>query len=429
MSRFIYTLLWHLALPAVLLRLCWRARKQAEYLQHIAERFGRAPRHRAAPRLWLHAVSVGETRGAQPLITALLAHWPDHEILLTHMTPTGRAAGAELFGHEPRIVQSYLPYDLPWALRRFLRRARPAAGIIMETEVWPNLLAATQAAKLPVLLANGRLSERSARGYAKLGSLGREAFARFACISAQTEADAARFTSAGAAQVVVSGNIKFDRQENAALTALGQAFKSCAGGRPILLMACTREGEEENLLAAYAQLASEDVLLVLVPRHPQRFDKVAQLIAQQNLSMARRSAHSADVALQPIDAGTQVWLGDSMGEMDAYCAMADVAIYGGSWQPLGGHNLLEACAAGVPVIVGPHTFNFAQASEQAIAAGAALRCIDAHSAMADALRLLQDDTRRQRMGAAGKAFIAEHGGATARTLALVDKLLQKAGAD
>ncbi|MDP5238388.1 lipid IV(A) 3-deoxy-D-manno-octulosonic acid transferase [Uliginosibacterium sp. 31-16] len=422
MNRLLYSVLWHLGLPLIGLRLLYRARKQPEYLQHLAERFGAAPLAgtdaNARPRIWLHAVSVGETRAAQPLVKALLAAYPQHEILLTHMTPTGRATSEELFGKEPRVTRCYLPYDFPWAQRRFLARAKPLLGVVMETEVWPNLMAATERLKIPMLLVNARLSARSARGYQKLGRLARDTFGRFAKVLAQTQDDAERLVACGAKTIEVSGNVKFDVELAPALLALGEQFKAAANGRPIILAASTREGEEEPLLAAFSRHAPAEALLVLVPRHPQRFDAVAAMVSAQGLASTRRSA-----GLQPISADTRVWLGDSMGEMVAYYRMADVAIIGGSWQPLGGQNLIEACAAGTPVLVGPHTFNFTEAAAKAIEAGAALRCTDLDAALASCVQLLDDAAARQTMGRTGKHFADSNRGATARTVQAISQAL------
>ncbi|MBS1210972.1 MAG: waaA [Proteobacteria bacterium] len=417
MNRLAYSVLWHFGLPLIGLRLLYRARKQPEYLQHLAERFGAAPLAGKCPRIWLHAVSVGETRAAQPLVKALLTQYPQHDILLTHMTPTGRATGAELFATEPRVHSCYLPYDFPWAQRRFLQRARPQLGIVMETEVWPNLMHAAEVAGVPMLLVNARLSARSARGYQRLGQLARATFGRFTKVLAQTADDAERLRACGARTTEVCGNMKFDVELNPALLARGTEFKQTAGGRPIILAASTREGEEAPLLAAFARHAPAQALLVLVPRHPQRFDEVATLVAQHGLSLQRRSSGEA------IAPATRVWLGDSMGEMVAYYRMADVAIIGGSWQPLGGQNLIEACAAGTPVLVGPHTFNFTEAATQAIAAGAARRCPDLDQALATCAQLLADATARQAMGKAGQAFAEANRGATRRTLQAIGQVL------
>lgn len=417
LARLLYSLLWHLVLPLVGLRLLWRARHQPEYLQQVAERFGAAPALGDAPVIWLHAVSVGETRATQPLVKALLQRYPAHHILLTHMTPTGRATAQELYGREARVSSCYLPYDLPWAVRRFLQRVRPCLGIVMETEVWPNLLVAAKQQGIPMVLANGRLSERSARGYLRLGALTQATFAAFDAVLAQTEEHAIRFKTCGAKSPQVLGNIKFDVAIDAAKAALGEQFRASVGDRPVIMAASTREGEEAPLLGAFAQHAPADALLVLVPRHPQRFEEVAALITVQGFAMIRRSA-GLEVLPQ-----TQVWLGDSMGEMYAYYRMADVAIIGGCWQPLGGQSLIEACAMGVPVILGPHTFNFADAAKQAIAEGAAVRCQTLDEAMITARTILADAPRRKAMADAGRAFAQANQGATERTMEVLAEFL------
>ncbi|THF61751.1 lipid IV(A) 3-deoxy-D-manno-octulosonic acid transferase [Pseudothauera rhizosphaerae] len=415
--RLPYSLLWLLALPAVLLRLLWRARRQPEYLGHVGERFARYPAPPDGPLIWLHAVSVGETRAAEPLVRALLAGHPAHRVLLTHMTPTGRATGTALFGTEPRVLQAYLPYDMAMLAARFVRHFRPCLGIVMETELWPNLLAVCAQHGVPVILANARLSARSARRYARWPALTRATLGALAAIGAQTTADAERLAALGAHGVVHTGNIKFDIEPPAARHELGHAFRARIGARPAILAASTRDGEEGPLLDAFLRHAPADAVLLLVPRHPQRFDEVAALAAGRGLAVQRRSDG------QPLAAATRVWLGDSMGEMFAYYAAADVALLGGSWQPLGGQNLIESCAVGTPVIMGPHTFNFAQVAEQAAEAGAALRAADAEDGMKAAVELLSDPARRAAMGEAGLAFAQAHRGATARTMALIDGIL------
>jgi 3-deoxy-D-manno-octulosonic-acid transferase len=421
LPRFFYTLAWHAALPLVLLRLAWRGRRQTAYLRHVGERFGALHRPPDAPLIWLHAVSVGETRAAAGLVRELLARNPGHHILLTHMTPTGRATGEELFGKEARVSRAYLPYDLPWAVTGFLRRARPALGLIMETEVWPNLFATCRRAGVPVALVNARLSAHSARGYRRIGGLAREALASLSLVGAQTREDAARLSALGARRVEVTGNIKFDATPPAAMLALGEEFRARAAGRQLLLAASTREGEEALILEAFAASARPDTVLLLVPRHPQRFDEVARLVRSRGLSLQRRSEAGA---LRP---ETRVWLGDSMGEMFAYYRAADVALIGGSWLPLGGQNLIEACAVGCPVVIGPHTFNFAQVAKEACQRGAALRAENVVEGMAAAMGLLDDEAPRRAMREAGQAFVAAHRGATDRTLALIEGLLRPEG--
>jgi len=288
MARGLYSLLWLLATPLIGLRLLWRSRKQPEYRRHLGERYGfYGSTPPAAPLIWVHAVSVGETRAAQPLIEGLLARWPGHRILLTGMTPTGREAGRAVYGE--RVLQAYLPYDYPGATRRFLAHFRPAFGVLMETEIWPNLLAACAARKLPVMLANARLSERSARGYGRLPALARPAFRALAGVCAQTADDAGRIAALGATPVEACGNLKFDVRPDPEKIALGEHWREAIGTRPVWLAASTREGEEALLLAAWRRVATPDALLALVPRHPQRFGEVADLLAQQGWSWRRRS--------------------------------------------------------------------------------------------------------------------------------------------
>ena len=418
--RSLYTAVWYVAAPFVALRLLWRARKQPEYLRHVGERLGRYRTLPPGPVIWLHAVSVGETRACAPLLHALLDAHPDHSVLLTHMTPTGRATAAELYGSlAPRVQSVYLPYDFPWAVARFLRHFHPRLGILMETELWPNLVEACRQTGTPLAMVNARLSARSAKGYARAGALARKAFAHLSAIGAQTEADGQRMSNLGARYVMVTGNIKFDIAPPAPMLALGAVFRNRFGPqRRVLLAASTREGEEGPLLEAFARLCPPEVLLVLVPRHPQRFDEVAKLVKRAGLKMQKRSK---DV---PVMADTRVWLGDSMGEMYAYCAAADVAIIGGSWEKLGGQNPIEASTVGCPVIVGPHTFNFKVVCEQAIEVGAAVRADDIEDAVEEAIEILANPPRRAAMGQAGRDFAQSHRGATERTMDMLTPLLR-----
>lgn len=413
LTRLPYTLLWIFALPLVLLRLSWRARRQPAYLHHLGERFGRYRVRAPAGVIWVHAVSVGETRAAEPLVRALLDEWPDHSVLITHMTPTGRDTSKALFRDEARVLRAYLPYDLGCFVHAFLRHFRPLFGVIMETELWPNLLAACKRRRIPVMLANARLSERSARRYARLPALTALTLKTLAAIGAQTAADAARLTQLGARRVTVTGNIKFDIVPSQPMLALGAALRARIGPRPVVLAASTREGEEALLLDAFTRHAPDAALLLLVPRHPQRFDEVAALASARHLALQRRSA---DAAVAP---HTRVLLGDSMGEMFAYYAAADVALVGGSWLPFGGQNLIEACAVGTPVVIGPHTFNFQAVAEDAARMGAALRVPDAEAGLRCALELLADPSRREAASAAGRAFATLHQGATARSIAIL----------
>jgi 3-deoxy-D-manno-octulosonic-acid transferase len=411
MARLAYSALLWLALPFVLARLAWRARRQAGYLARLAERFGAAPRPGASPVIWVHAVSVGETRAAAPLVERLRRDHPGAGILLTHMTPTGRAAGREIFGDT--VSQAWLPWDYGFAVRRFLARVRPAFGILLETEIWPNLLAECHARGVPVYLVNARLSARSAAGYARLPGLAREALGHLAGIAAQTREDAARLEALGARDVAVTGNIKFDLALPEDIEARGRALRALLGAqRRIVVAGSTRPGEEALLVDALEAAApAPDVLVVVVPRHPQRFDEVAALLSSRGRPVARRSLG------KPVPPEARYALGDSMGEMLAYYAAADVAFVGGSLKPYGGQNLIEACAVGRPVVFGPHTFNFESAAEAALAEGAGLRARDAAHAAALLLELLGDDDRRAGMGRRAAAFARANRGALERLAA------------
>ena len=416
MLRALYNVALHLALPYIPLRLWWRGRREPGYRQHIRERFGRYGPRPAQPVIWIHAVSLGETRAAQPLVAALRARFPDHALVVTHMTATGREAATSLYGEFATLA--FLPYDLPWAVRRFVAHFRPRLGILMETELWPNLLHECRRAGVPVLLANARLSERSAAGYRRVGPLAREALADLAGVAAQTGADAVRLTALGARDAEVTGNLKFDIAAAPELIARGRELRRLFGARPVLLAASTREGEEALILDALARSPLSGALTVIVPRHPQRFDEVATLLRSRGLAFARRSEG------RPVPAEHAFALGDSMGEMTAYYAAADVAFIGGSLLPYGAQNLIEACAVGAPVMIGPSTFNFAQAAAEAVAAGAAVQIADADALALNAARLLSDAAARQTMSEAGRRFCDAHRGATGRTMAIVERLLR-----
>ncbi|MFL9870991.1 lipid IV(A) 3-deoxy-D-manno-octulosonic acid transferase [Paraburkholderia megapolitana] len=431
MLRPIYNALWWIVAPLAVLRLLIRSRRERGYREHIGERFGYAPGRLPeddAPLIWVHAVSVGETRAAQPLIDALLQARPDARILLTHMTPSGRATGEQIFGD--RVLRSFLPYDMPGAIRRFLRAWRPSLGLVMETEVWPALIDECRRADVPLVLTNARMSARSYRRAAKFGRATREVFGGFSRVLAQSPSDAERLTALGARNVAVLGNLKFDMAAPPELAVRGRAWRAAIGTRPVWVAASTREGEEELVLQAFAALAVEDALLILVPRHPQRFDEVAALVAKKGLRCERRSEWAPDSAVVAghtpghlLPADVTVLLGDSMGELAAYYAASDLAFIGGSLLPLGGQNLIEACAVGVPVLIGPHVFNFTQATADAVAVGAAVQVQDPAD-LARMLRdLFRDRPRRTAMGAAASAFAARHRGATARTVDVLTTLL------
>ncbi len=410
-----YRLLLWLLFPWALAHLWWRGRRQPAYRERIAERFGWYRVRPARPVIWLHAVSVGETRAAEPLARALTARYPGHELLLTQMTPTGRETAQQLFGAAATIV--YLPYDYPGAVARFLTQFKPRLGILMETEIWFNLVEGCARQGVPLLLANARMSEKSARGYALAAPLTRAALARLAAVSAQTREDAERLRRLGATAVEITGNLKFDVVPPPPLLRLGEELKQRIGQRPVLLAASTREGEEELVLDALARMRVDKLLLLLVPRHPQRFGEVAALLEERRLAYARRSQD------RPVSPDCRVLLGDSMGEMTAYYAACDLAFIGGSLLPYGGQNLIEACAVGRPLLFGPHMYNFAEASRLALAAGAALEVADAAMLGEQADRLLSDQAALARMSQAALVFSREHQGATARNLAICERLL------
>ena len=419
MIRILYSFAWWLALPLVLGRLWWRGRKEPGYRQHMAERFGFYSRRPGKHVLWVHAVSVGETRAAEPLVDALLREYPDHAILLTHMTPTGRETGKSVFHkHGDRLMQSYLPYDTGFMVGRFLKHFKPRICILMETEVWPNLIAQCVNHRVPVALVNARLSERSLAKAQRLSALMTEAAKGFSCVAAQTEADAERLRRFGAPNVSVTGSIKFDVTPPAQALAIGERLRAMMGSKPVLLCASTREGEEDLILDALDGSGLDNVLVVIVPRHPQRFDEVAAKVVARGLPMQRRSLIEAG-----LPDGARVLLGDSMGEMFAYYTACDLAFIGGSLLPLGGQNLIEACAVGKPVLIGPHTFNFSVVSEEAIEAGAASRVETASDMLRVASNLLANKDECARMGERALAFARQHRGATARTVALLKPLV------
>ena len=434
MLRILYRWLWRIALPFALLRLWWRGRKEPGYRQHVGERLGfyRPRPNPDRPLLWVHAVSVGETRAAQPLVDALLARFPHHAVLLTHMTPTGRRTGAEFAAQRNgRIIQAYLPYDLPSAVDRFLRHFQPRLGLLMETEIWPVLIERAYAAGVPMVLVNGRLSARSHRRTARLGEAARQTYAQLAAVLAQTPDDADRYRSLGVPRVRVTGNLKFDITPHVDQIMTGRALHDALRGRSAWVAASTREGEEALLLDAWLAHRAQHVgrrhpLLILVPRHPQRFDEVAQMAERAGVRVVRRSAMSVSAAGVADAAGladADVLIGDSMGEMALYYAAGEVAFIGGSLLPLGGQNLIEACAVGTPVVIGPHTFNFAQATRDAVTAGACVQVEDAPAVMRVIDTWLSDADARESASRAALAFAATHGGATARTVEAVASLV------
>jgi 3-deoxy-D-manno-octulosonic-acid transferase len=426
--RWIYCALWWLIAPVAVLRLVWRSRQEPGYIRHIPERFGFGPKRlRQTPLIWVHAVSVGETRAAQPLILALQAAYPNAELLVTHMTPGGRATSESLFGD--RILRSYVPYDMRGPVRRFLRRYRPTLGIVMETEVWPTLIDECRLANVPLTLANARMSARSFRRAAKFGTHTQEVFGGFSAVFAQTEADADRLMALGADNTTVLGNLKFDVAIDAHLLDVGTRWRMAIGDRPVWVATSTREGEEALVLDAFERqlaLGPKDALLILVPRHLQRFDEIFALCSKRLRTQRRSQWAGAAPTRAPsseLPDDTQVLLGDSMGELVAYYAVADLAFIGGSLVPTGGQNLIEAAACGTPVVIGPHTFNFTQATLDAIEAGAALRVDSAEQLGTTIAGLFADNVAREQMGFAARQFADRDRGATSRTVAALARFM------
>ena len=418
LARVGYSTLLRLLTPAYLLRLWWRARKEPLYRHALAERLGFGYAAAAPGALWLHAVSLGETRAAAALIDALRAQRPGLRLLLTHGTATGREAGLALLRNGD--AQCWLPWDTPGAVRRFLRHHRPAVGVLMETEIWPNLLHEARAEQLPMVLANARLSEKSLAKGERIAALVRPVAGALTVVLAQTEADARRLRSFGAGRVRVCGNLKFDVTPNPKLLARGLQWRQMLA-RPVVLAAVTREGEEMALLQAWQTLDAPRPLLLLVPRHPQRFDEVAELVADFGMVLRRRSQWAA---LPDADAlAAEAWLGDSMGEMPLYYGAADVALLGGSFGPYGGQNLIEAAACGCPLVMGPHTYNFAEAAEGSMVAGASIRAADIDEGVARAVALSRNPARNVWVQHAF-SFAAAHRGAAER---MAGEILAAAG--
>jgi len=410
MPRFLYTLLLYLVLPLVPVKLIWRGFKQPAYRQHWLERFGFYSVTPTKPIIWLHCVSVGETHASAPLIKAIQQAYPKHQILITHTTPTGRAASQQLFADD--VLRVYLPYDVPFAVRQFLKHFQPCIGLLMETELWFNLIAACKKNAVPLLLMNARLSEKSANGYTKLGQLALNGLRSLSAISAQTLTDAKRLGALGASNITVTGNLKFDVQPPADSQQKGAALRLLMGeDRPIFLAASTREGEEKLILEAVRDLP---VLTVIVPRHPQRFNDVADLLRQQSIPFVRRSTLATAITQD-----TSVVLGDSMGELYTYYAACDFTFIGGSLFNFGGQNLIEAAVMGKPILIGPHTFNFAEATEQAIESGAAIRVSDVNALREQIQDLLIESDKRNNMGEAATAFSQSATGATQKMMIII----------
>ncbi|MCP1659252.1 lipid IV(A) 3-deoxy-D-manno-octulosonic acid transferase [Neisseria perflava] len=418
MLRRLYTFLWRMAPVFIRRYLKKRAQKSPAYLEHWNERFGGAYPNPVQRPVWIHAVSVGETRAAQPLVAALRQYFPDAPLLLTQMTPTGRATAESLF---PQAQCRYLPYDRPEWVAQFLREHQPCCGILMETEIWPNLMYGCAEAGVPLFLANARLSEKSQRSYLKIHSLVEPAMQTLSGCFAQTAADAERLHLIGASNVHICGNSKYDITPPDSMRALAVAFRERIGKRPVVVCASTRfykgEDETELLLKAW-QAYRGDALLVIVPRHPERFRTAFATAQAMGYTVQKRSAHDM------VSAQTQVWIGDSMGELFAYYLAADVAFVGGSLVDSGCQNIIEPVACGVPTLFGYSTYNFASACENAVKAGAARQVQSADEWRRAAEHLLADDTQRQEMAQKAQAFVAKHRGASALMAAEVAKVVK-----
>lgn len=423
--RHVYSALFYLLLPLVLLRMIWRSRRAPAYRRRLAERFGFFPVLPEGPLIWVHAVSVGEVIAVAPVVERLLAAYPDHRIMLTTTTPTGSERVRELYGE--RVFHVYAPWDLPGPVRRFLRRTRPRLLLLVETELWPNILHYSKAAGCRILLANARLSARSARGYSRFAGLSRRMLHCLDTVACQSPADGERFLALGlpdsALQLI--GSIKFDLTLDAALVAAAGRLREefAADQRPVLVAASTHPGEETLILKAFKRIrqagvpGAERCLLVLVPRHPERFNEVYALCQQSGWAVVRRSG-GQDTA------SADILLGDSMGELLLLLGTATVAVIGGSLVEHGGHNVLEAAVWGVPIVTGPHVYNFTQSSDLLERAGALVRLRRASELAPCLLSLLGDPARRERMGAAGRQVMADNQGASQRLLALVAELLE-----
>jgi 3-deoxy-D-manno-octulosonic-acid transferase len=420
--RTLYTLLLYLLVPLVLLRLAWRGLRAPDYWRRWPERFGYIEPPLGERVIWIHAVSVGEVQAAEPLVRALLEAYPAYSLLVTTVTPTGSARVTALFGDE--VAHVYAPYDLPGAVKRFFQRVRPRLAIVMETELWPNLFHACRVRQVPLLLVNARLSAKSMAGYLRVKRLVARTLGNITEIAAQGEADAQRFERLGAPQdrISVSGNLKFEQRIPPSLLERAEVLRRDWGtGRPVWIAASTHEGEDELLLDVFSQLRKRfaDCLLVLVPRHPERFESVAELCRQRGLKIVLRSE------MRPCDAGTRVFIGDSMGELPLFLAAADVAFVGGSLVPHGGHNLLEPAGLGIPVVTGPHVFNFTEICELLLQAGACEKVANP-AELADTLdRWLGDANERHRVGEQGRRVVEKNRGALQTVLTMIDRRLQE----
>jgi 3-deoxy-D-manno-octulosonic-acid transferase len=427
--RFLYSWLIRCAVPFAYAAILWRSLGDRDYRQGLIERLGFGPAL-PAPSIWLHAVSLGEMSAAAPLARALRRRFPEIPLVVTTATPAGRARAAALFEADADI--RFLPYDTPGSVRRFLKRTRPRAAIIIETELWPNLLRECERSGIPVLLASARLSSRSVSRYRRFGSLFAGVFGSTMLVAAQSAEDAERFKSIGAAaeRTVVVGNVKFDLEVDSGIVQAGKALRTAyAGTRPVWVAGSTHAGEEEQLLDAHALLLESipNAVLLLAPRHADRFAAVAELLARRGVKFVSRSRMANGARVQALPSDTPVLLVDTVGELMTLYASADAAFVGGSWAPIGGHNLLEPAALGLPVLTGPSYFNGRDIAQLLLARGAALEVKGAQDLAATLKRLLAEQATREQMGLIGKQIIAANRGSVARLLAIIEPWLPVAG--
>jgi 3-deoxy-D-manno-octulosonic-acid transferase len=414
--RYLYTILFYLALPFVFLRLLWRSRRAPLYRKRWMERLGFCP-HSLNQCILIHAVSLGETIAAVPLIKALIAKYPSSPILITNMTPTGSARVQAVFAD--RVYNAYIPYDLPGAINRFLERVKPRMVVVMETELWPNFFAACQRHDIPIIVTNARLSEKSAKGYRRIASLTRQMFEAITVLAVQGQPDADRFIALGMPKerITVTGSLKFDLELPADLPAKGEALREQLGRERLKwIAASTHPGEDEIILAAHRAICEKipDAMLILVPRHPERFDSVAALVSEKGFNIARRS--KAESCLPT----TSVYLGDTMGEMMVMYSACDVACVAGSFVAVGGHNVIEPAALHKPVVTGPYLFNFAEISDYLLQAGGMVKVEDANQLANTVIGFFENENQRKQAGENAALVVEKNRGALQRQLQLIN---------
>lgn len=417
----IYSLITYLLLPLIILRLGWLIFRNPDYRIRWSERFGVVPWRETGPRLiWIHAVSVGEVQAAVPLINRLLDTYHDDRLLVTTMTPTGAHTVQQRFGSA--VLHRYMPYDLPFAVKRFIKRLQPAILIVMETEIWPNLFRHCRRQGIPVLLVNARVSARSAAGYARFPTLIQSTLTDVSLVAAQGEADAERLRALGAdpGKTVVIGNLKFDIRIPHSVNEQAQVLRRMLSvNRPIWIAASTHEGEEKLVLDAFESVLSShpDCLLLLAPRHPERFERVAELCRRSRFSLVRHSHQ------KPVDANTRIYLVDTLGDLPVCYAAADIAFVGGSLMPVGGHNMLEPASLGLPIITGPHFFNCLEIADILRNGGAAWVVEDAQQLAERVVALIDDPNLRYKAGECGRAVVARNCGGVDELMGLLDGYL------